>query len=112
MFLNPERGTYKEFTEKSLEKLIAYVGENANFYRVYLNNFNHIQSFDSNIAASWKQEIEPVRKKRANTTETELRYQFEYFNAGFQGVIRKWLNTNCQEFTEELTQILMNCFNL
>jgi hypothetical protein len=31
LFLDPERGTYKEFTEKSLEKLITYVGENANF---------------------------------------------------------------------------------
>ena len=112
LFLEPESGTYKSLTEKTMEKLIDYVRENANFYRVYLNDFNYIKSFDKNIAAAWKQEIEPVFRKRTNASETELRYQFEYFNSGLHGVIRKWLNTNCQESSAELTSVLKNCVRL
>ena len=63
LFLQSERGTYKEFTEKSLEMLIGYVRENSNFYRVYLNDFNYIRTFDKRLNDVWKQEIEPVRKK-------------------------------------------------
>jgi len=112
LFYEPGSGVYKSLTEKNLEKLINYVYENAVFYRVYLNDFNNIKSFDKTIAASWKQEIEPVLKKQADKTEAELHYQFEYFNSGLHGVIRKWLNTDCQESPAEVTGILMKCIHL
>ncbi len=111
IFLQPEIGTYKTFTEKSLEMLINYVRENSKFYRVYLNDFTYIRTFDKRISEVWKQEIEPVQNKDANLNDTELLYKFEYFNSGLHGVLRMWLNTNCQESSEELIKVLMNCIN-
>jgi AcrR family transcriptional regulator len=112
LFLQSESGIYKPLSEKNLEMLLAYVKQNADFYRVYLNDFNYIKTFDRRIATAWKEEIEPVLKKGSLLSETELRYQFEYFNSGLHGVIRKWLNTNCQESTEELIKAIKRCVHI
>lgn len=106
LFLEPESGTYRPLSDQSLERLIEYVRENANFYRVYLNDFDRIRVFDRRIADVWKLEIEPVLRKGRNASESELGYQFAYFNSGLHGVIRKWLNTNCQESPAELIKAI------
>lgn len=112
LFLQADSGIYRPLSEESLENLLDYVKQNASFYRVYLNDFNYIKTFDRRIATAWKEEIEPVLKKGSNMTETELRYQFEYFNSGLHGVIRKWLNTNCQESTGELIKAITRSVSL
>jgi AcrR family transcriptional regulator len=112
LFLQPDSGLYRSLSAASLEKLIDYVRENASFYRVYLNDFGRVKTFDEHVRAAWKEEIEPVLRKGTNVSEVELRYQFEYFNSGLHGVIRKWLNTNCQESTAELIKVLMHCVRI
>lgn len=106
LFLDPDLGVYKPFTEKSLEQLIAYIREHAIFYRILLNDLNSLNIIDHDLAAAWNTELEPVLRKKANTTEAELQYRFEYFNSGFRGIIRKWLNSNCPESPGRLTQII------
>ncbi len=112
LFMEPESGVYRPLSDQSLQRLIEYVRENANFYRVYLNDFDRIRVFDQRIADAWKQEIEPVIRKGTNATESELSYQFAYFNSGLHGVIRKWLNTNCQESPAELIKAIKSSVHL
>lgn len=112
MFMDTDRGIYKSLTEKSMEQLIYYIYEHAIFYRVLLNDINRLNIIDNDLAAAWKKEIEPTLRKKANTSEIELRYRFEYFNSGFRGIIRTWLNANCQESPEELTQIIKNIIQI
>lgn len=106
LFMDADRGTYRAFTRRSLEQLINYIQEHALFYRILLNSLNSLNLLDRDLAAAWKRQIEPVLRRRADTTETELRYRFEYFNSGLRGIIRAWLNANCQESPEELARII------
>jgi len=108
LFLDPESGMYKPLTDQSLERLIAYLHENANFYRVLLNDLNSLELLDRELAASWEREIEPVFRKKGEWTEIELRYRFEYFNSGFRGIIRRWLNERCPESPAELARVIKN----
>ncbi len=112
LFMDADRGIYKPLTEKSMEQLINYIYENALFYRILLNDLNRLNIIDNELAAAWKKQIEPALRKKADTSETELRYRFEYFNSGFRGIIRTWLNTNCQESPKELTQIIKNVIQI
>lgn len=106
LFLDPDLGVYKPFTEKSLEQLITYIHDHVIFYRILLNDLNSLNLIDQDLAAAWNTELEPVQRKKPNTTEAELQYRFEYFNSGFRGIIRRWLNSNCPESPERLTQII------
>lgn len=112
IFYEPETGAFDALTESKLERLLHFIFDNASFYRVYLNNGNTSDTIDRGIAASWKQYIEPTFSRQPHKTETELYYQFEYFKSGLIGVIKKWLNTNCQESPAELTAIMKNYLGL
>ena len=35
-------------------------------------------------------------------------YHIEFFKAGFNAIIKKWLNNNCKESPEEIHEILMS----
>ncbi|MDF2985978.1 MAG: hypothetical protein K0R50_1488 [Eubacterium sp.] len=112
LFLEPESGMYNIINEKSLEKLINFIYENSDFYRVYLNDFESSKAIDKSIAASWKKYIEPALRKVNDKSEIELRYQFEYFKSGLNGVIKNWLNTNCQESPSKLARLIKSCIYL
>ncbi|MCJ7585615.1 MAG: TetR family transcriptional regulator C-terminal domain-containing protein [Anaerolineales bacterium] len=110
--VDPNSGIFRPLTEKGLEQLIIYIHEQAHFYRILLNDFNGLNIIDRELAAQWENEIEPAMRKKTDTIKNELRYRFEYFNWGFRGIIRKWLNTNCPESPEELTQLIKNFVQL
>ena len=106
LFLDEESGAYKLLTENSLEKLISYIHKNAAFYRILLNDFNGLELLDRDLSAAWEKEIEPAFRKWGDQSEAEIRYRYEYFNSGFRGIVRRWLNEGCQELPRELTAVI------
>lgn len=109
LFMDSETKALKRFTESNLEGLLAFMLDNAHFYRVYLNDGNSSEAIDRGIAASWQQYIEPVVSQAPHQSDTELWYLFEYFKCGLTGIIKKWLNTGCQESPAELAAIIKKC---
>lgn len=105
---------FPSFNEVTLERLINFILENPNFYKIYLNDFNVCQTFMATAhEQEYEQEHEHIRKsllcKENPISETALWYQFEYIKAGLMGVIRTWLNTDCKESPKELAIILKHC---
>lgn len=108
LFLDEASGAYKPLTETSLEKLIGYIYKNAAFYRILLNDFNSLELLDRDLAAAWEKEIEPAFRKKGDATDAQIHYRYEYFNSGFRGIIRRWLNEGCPETPGELTRVIRN----
>lgn len=57
----------------------------------------------------WNQIIQPKCRAAGITSEAEMLYYFVYFQAGFTMVLKRWVDTGCQEPEEDMTQILRSC---
>ncbi len=97
----------KPFSKKSLQLFLTYIYEHRSFYkniyvgnklfsmeqyRVYFNKvFSELKSSDFNIS----------------------KIEMEYFLTGFQGsltsIIKKWLDGDCAEPTEVISEIIIEC---
>ena len=57
----------------------------------------------------WNQIIKPKCIAAGITSESEMLYYFVYFQAGFTMVLRRWVDTGCQESEEAVARIIENC---
>ncbi|MBN7773447.1 TetR/AcrR family transcriptional regulator [Clostridium aminobutyricum] len=102
--------------EVTLEKLLDFVLENANFYKVYLNDFyvsptinTLLDHLDTLLVSCNNQNYNNLFGQNLHEQKVELYYEIEYLKAGMVGVIRTWLNSDCQETPKELAHILSKC---
>lgn len=89
---------------RDFEKYLCYVKTNKNFYIAYFKceNNTHIS----------KQMMEQyISKNHINDTPL-LRYRMLFFMAGLKAIISEWLNQNCHESVEQISQILMEQYIL
>lgn len=112
LFKDADRGTYKPLTEDRLAQLLAYIRDHAYFYRILLNDLNSLEIIDADLATTWKQDVEPLLKRKTDAGDAELLYRYEYFNSGLRGIVRKWLNSNCPEPPEVLSRIMLSFVQL
>lgn len=93
---------YKEEREKKYNsndflKLFRHIKENQIFYKTYfkLNQDKHfiIRQYDTNLS-------------RKMYDDKFIDYHIEFFMAGLNAVIKKWLNNDCQESPEEIDAII------
>lgn len=57
----------------------------------------------------WEQIVRPRCEAAGITSESEMMYYFVYFQAGFTMVLKRWVDTGCQEPEEKIAQLLQNC---
>ena len=101
--------TKEGFSFRSLEALIAYIGDNRHFYRVYLRNRAGIPMEES-FRRVWDEQIVPLFYSYGVESESHMRYYFEYAKAGFMMVLQLWLENNCSVSPREITEILYKMF--
>ena len=78
-------------------KLFRHIKENQIFYKTYfkLNRDKHfiIQQYDTNLSKHMYE-------------DKFIDYHIEFFMAGLNAIVKKWLNNDCKESPEEIDHIL------
>ena len=78
-------------------KLFRHIKENQIFYKTYfkLNRDKHfiIQQYDTNLSKRMYE-------------DKFIDYHIEFFMAGLNAIVKKWLNNDCKESPEEIDHIL------
>lgn len=78
-------------------KLFRHIKENQIFYKTYfkLNKDKHfiIQQYDTNLS-------------KHMYDDKFIDYHIEFFMAGLNAIVKKWLNNDCKESPEEIDHIL------
>ena len=80
----------------------------------YLNMFKHIKENQIFFKTYFKLEdisISPITQYNIEMAKTfynneHIDYHIEFFRAGLNAIIKKWLNNNCQEAPEEMVEII------
>ena len=79
-------------------KLFQHIKENQLFYKIYFK-------LNLDLTDSVKY-IDPKEVDRFLTDSKNLDYHIEFFKAGLNAVIKKWLNSGCKESPKEIEDIL------
>lgn len=86
-----------QYNSHNFLKLLRHIKDNQIFYKTYfkLNKDKYfiIQEYDTNLSKSMY-------------NDKFVDYHIEFFMAGFNAIIKKWLLNGCQESPEEINQIL------
>ena len=80
--------------------MFKHIKENQIFYKTYFKLNPNI------ITASPYQIYEDLALKYYNNKYID--YHIEFFKAGFNAMLKKWLNNNCSESPEEMLEILIS----
>lgn len=99
---------YKEEKEYSYDGLNSYnflklfknIKENQIFYRTYFK-----LNMDKNTKISqYEYDIHLAK----NLYDANIEYHIEFFMAGFNAIIKKWLYSGCKESPEEMNEIIIS----
>lgn len=97
-FLDLYRAEYEhKSSTNNFLKLFYHIKENQIFYKTYfkLNSDNSYNiGYDTKLAEKY-------------FDSKHIDYHIEFFQAGFNAIIKKWLNGGCQETPEEINEILV-----
>ncbi len=94
---------YKEETANKYHsydflKLFYHIKDNQLFYKTYFK-------LNLDLTDSVKY-IDPIEVNRFLTDSKNIDYHIEFFKAGLNAIIKKWLNSGCKESPEEMVKIL------
>ena len=81
-------------------KLFRHIKDNQIFYKTYFK-----LNFDLDTSMGFIDNEEVIRF--LDSTKN-LDYHVEFFKAGLNAIIKKWLNNNCKETPEEILEIITN----
>ncbi|MCR4587744.1 MAG: TetR/AcrR family transcriptional regulator [Lachnospiraceae bacterium] len=90
----------------ALAPLIAYIGKNPHFYRVYLKNGTHSPWMEEFQRQNWEDRIKPLFMANGVLEEIHMRYYYEFIKSGFITILSLWLENGCQQSPEEMSFIL------
>ena len=86
-----------KYNSNNFLKLFKHIKENQIFYRTYfkLNKDQNfiVREYDNNLAKNF-------------FNDQFIDYHMEFFKAGLNAIIKKWLNNGCKESPEEIELIL------
>lgn len=82
-------------------KLLKNIKENQIFYRTYFK-----LNMDQNTKIS--QYEYDIHLAKLIYDEKTIEYHIEFFKAGFNAIIKKWLFNGCQETPEEMNKIIID----
>lgn len=94
-----------ESSSEAFEPLIAYIGQNRHFYRIFLQK-QRDSALREGYRLFWEKKIHPLFLAHGVENETRMQYYFEYAKSGFTSVLRLWLENGCRESPRELAVIL------
>lgn len=90
---------YEGHTPENYLKMFKHIKENQIFYRTYFKlNYDNYPIpntyYDEKTAKEWNR-------------DKLIEYHAEFFKAGITAIIKKWLNNNCKESPEDITNVIV-----
>ena len=82
--------------------MFKYIKENQIFFKTYFK----LESISMNLPTQYN--IELAEKYYDNKY---IDYHIEFFRAGLNAIIKKWLNNGCKETPEEINEIIISEYN-
>lgn len=93
---------------ESFLPFLKHIKKHRDFYKINLQtrtSFPLPQGFEP----LWSEHIKPVFQKAGIRSENKMMYYFVYFQAGFTMVLKRWVDTGCQEPETEVASIIRSC---
>lgn len=84
---------------------LRYIKKHSYFYRISLMNRKSL-SVRKTFRPLWEQAVMPKYRQAGITDETTLLYYFLAFEGSITAVLQHWIETDCEEREEMLSQIL------
>jgi len=99
---------YKEETKNKIHsynflKLFYHIKENQTFYKTYFK-------LNMDLSSSLMYNLEKEALKFNGTSEN-IDYHIEFFKAGLNSIIKKWINNNCDKSPADMVKILETEYN-
>lgn len=100
-------GTICPFSVESFTIFLKFIRTHQYFYRVALRvrpesllkrGFNQL----------WNQTLKPLYLDTGLISESEMKFYFVGFQAGFIMILKRWVEGNCTESEEQIAQIVQN----
>ncbi len=89
-----------KYNSNDFSKIFRLVKENQLFFKTYFK-----LEFDSNNIFTKNYEYDTNQSKTFYNDEF-IDYHIEFFKAGFNAIMKKWLNNGCKESVEDMCKIL------
>ena len=91
----------KGYNSNDFSKIFQLIKDNPLFFKTYFKLEN-----DPNILSSEKSYQYDTNLSKVFYNDEYIDYHIEFFKAGFNAIIKKWLNNGCQESVDEMCNIL------
>ena len=112
IFYDEKTEKYRKFNITRYVELFEYVQENRSFYSLYLNGVGKNYTINIYVAQLSEKMLEVFLENALEEERKMLNYRIEFFNAGINALIRRWLSTGCKETPNELADIVVKESNL
>lgn len=96
----------KKYNSNDFSKIFRLIKENQLFFKTYFKLEN-----DPNVLPSEEQFQYDANLAKRYYNNQHIDYHIEFFKAGFNAVVKKWLEGGCKESPEEMYHIIMSEYN-
>lgn len=96
----------KKYNSNDFSKIFRLMKENQLFFKTYFKLEN-----DPNVLPSEEQFQYDTNLAKRYYNNQHIDYHIEFFKAGFNAVVKKWLEGGCKESPEEMYHIIMSEYN-
>lgn len=96
----------KKYNSNDFSKIFRLIKENQLFFKTYFKLEN-----DPNVLPSEEQFQYDTNLAKRYYNNQHIDYHIEFFKAGFNAVMKKWLEGGCKESPEEMYHIIMSEYN-
>ncbi len=96
----------KKYNSNDFSKIFRLIKENQLFFKTYFKLEN-----DPNVLPSEEQFQYDTNFAKRYYNNQHIDYHIEFFKAGFNAVVKKWLEGGCKESPEEMYHIIMSEYN-
>lgn len=93
----------KGYNSNDFSKIFRLIKENQLFFKTYFKLEN-----DPNVLPVEEKVLYDTNLAKRYYNDQYIDYHIEFFRAGFNAVVKKWLDNRCQESAEEMYQIIMS----
>lgn len=96
----------KKYNSNDFSKIFRLIKEKQLFFKTYFKLEN-----DPNVLPSEEQFQYDTNLAKRYYNNQHIDYHIEFFKAGFNDVVKKWLEGGCKESPEEMYHIIMSEYN-
>ena len=98
----------KYYANNYIIPYLKFVKKNKNVFKIFVEN---LQSFNANEYYNFLLEkvFIPVLNKKGIHDQTTIKYISKYYLSGVTSVVLDWINRNCEDEIEYISNIILIC---